>query len=188
MPDLQVVYDPSIQVGAIVDLDTNMGWGPICPGPEGGSLLQSFIDGMPFDITILSSEQARDIFMSVFQDQAAESIAAEGTAPAANVDAGPDTGAIDAAQATAEAVANAGAPPEPGPHDTDMEAAQGTPDTVSDDPTIGAPAPITDTSAATADASTQSATLCLVCNPNGTGSTNPSCLVCGGKGIIPPVA
>jgi hypothetical protein len=182
--DLQVVYDPSLQVGGIVDLDTNMGWGPICPGPEGGALLQSFIDGMPFDITMLTSEQARDIFMSVFREQAAESLAAQGQDTPPNMDTAPDTGPDEHALAAAEAVASAGAPPAPAPADTDMAANESTPGEVTPDPTATGSPSDTPPDGSPAPPVTTTTTNCLVCNAEGTGSTNPSCLVCGGSGKI----
>ena len=184
MSDLQVVYDPSIQVAGIVDLDTNMGWGPICPGPQGGELLQSFIDGMPCDITMLTSEQARDVFMSVFREQAAESLAAQGQDSQPHVDTEPDTGTNDSALATAEAVASAGSPPEPAPHDADMETNQGETDQVTTDPTPPATPPVTPTGGATVPKVVSTTSNCLVCNSDGNGSNNPSCLVCGGSGKI----
>lgn len=184
MSDLQVVYDPSTQVGAIVDLDTNQGWGPICPGPEGGELLQSFIDGMPFDITILTSQQATDIFMSVFREQAAASIAAQGQDTTENVDAGANPPTDEQALATAEAVATGDPAPEPAPHDADVAA------NTSQEAAVAAVDPTQSTEPDTQAVGqivpevTTTTTNCLVCNSDGTGSKDPACPVCKGTGQV----
>lgn len=184
MADLQVVYDPTIEVAAIVDLDRNMSWGPMCPGPQGGSLLQAFIDGMPFDITILSSEQARDIFLQVFQEDAAKSAAAATSGDSSPVEPAGTVTSSDTALATADAVANAGAPPAPAPADADMAADQSQTATVSDPPTQAATESATLPVGETVPEGGTTTTNCLVCNPQGTGSNNPACVVCGGTGQV----
>lgn len=184
MSDLQVIYDPSLEIGAIVDLDTNLGFGPICPGPEGGNLLQAFVDGMPFDVGILSSEQAREIFLSVFRDDAAASLAAKANADNTSlVNVGNDD-ATETALATADAMASNGAPPPVAPSDTDMATHESETHSLTDtatgqgDTTNGTPpAPV----ATPTDDGTSN---CMVCNPNGTGSNNAGCVVCGGSGKV----
>lgn len=185
MSDLQVIYDPSLEIGAIIDLDTNMGWGPMCPGPRGGELLQAFVDGMPFDLAVLQPEQARDIFLSVFRDDAAAAIQdAPATAEPAVV-ADNDPVATAAAQGSAEPVEEAGAVPVAQPADTDMAADTGQADAVTTNPTNTASegAVIPPTPAGGSDSAPTAN--CLVCNANGQGSTNPGCVVCGGTGLVP---
>lgn len=185
MADLQVIYDPNLEIGAIIDLDTNLGWGPMCPGPTGGELLQAFVDGMPFDLAILTPEQARDIFLSVFRNDATAAIEAKTTGDSPPMVESGDTTAVDTALATAEAVASAGAPPDPQPADTDMAADTSQTDTVTVDPTV-APSNLPDAAATVAPSNADTVQAnCLICNPQGTGSNNPACPVCGGTGHVP---
>lgn len=184
MADLQVIFDPSLELAAIVDLDTNLGFGPICPGPNGGSLLQAFIDGMPFDVGILTPEQAREIFLSVFRDDVAASVTASAGTDSPPVESAGSAKSVDEARATAEAVAAGGEPPAPAPHDADMETNTG--ETVAVDIVAGPPASTNhDITAGLADTTPADTTSnCMLCNPNGTGSTNPGCIVCGGSGKV----
>lgn len=184
MSDLTVIFDKDLEIGAIVDLDTNQGWGPICVGPQGGELLAAFVAGMPFDMTMLTPEQAKSIFMSVFQDQAAASAQAAGQTPTGPVESAGDPTANEQAQATAEAVAAAGEPPAPAPADTDMAADQSETDQVTPDPTI-VQSSQPDVAENVAPPSAPTATTnCLVCNADGTGSNNPQCPVCNGTGKV----
>lgn len=185
MSDLQVIYDPALQIGAIVDLDTNLGFGPICPGPDGGNLLQAFVDGMPFDVGILTAEQARDIFLSVFREDAQKSIEAQGQTDTGTV-VTPDGATANAeALAAREAMETAGAPPEPAPADADMEADQSQTDQVNTGPTVPGIASDTSQVGSPVPVVTPSMTNCLVCNASGAGSSNPACVVCGGTGKVP---
>lgn len=184
MSDLQVVYDPTLEMGAIIDLDTNMGWGPVCPGPRGGELLQAFVDGMPFDLSILEPEQARDIFLSVFRQDAAESIEAPAAPAGSAVEPNNDPVATAAALGTAGPVEATGTVPVAQPADTDMAADTSQTDQVTmPDPT---PPPSTEggSTAPSPTATTPAQANCLVCNANGQGSTNPGCVVCGGTGKV----
>lgn len=184
MSDLQVVYDPTLELGAIVDLDTNMGWGPMCPGPRGAELLQAFVDGMPFDVTILSPEQARDIFMSVFRQDAAESITAP-AAPAGNpVEPDNDPVATAAASGTPGPVEAASSAPAAQSADTDMAADAGTAGAVTVDPTPEVQLSASVTPGIESQPASTPTANCLVCNANGQGSTNPACVVCGGTGKV----
>lgn len=184
MSDLQVIYDPSLEIGAIIDLDTNMGWGPMCPGPRGGELLQAFVDGMPFDLSILQPEQARDIFLSVFRDDAAAAIQTP-AAPAGNaVEPTSDPVATAAAQGAAVPVEDAGTVPPEQSADADMAADTSQTDQVTTDPTM--PGIVADTPKVERTPSSTGTTMtnCLVCNATGTGSINPACPVCGGTGKV----
>lgn len=188
MSDLQVIYDPTLEIGAIIDLDTNMGWGPMCPGPKGGELLQAFVDGMPFDLSILQPEQARDIFLSVFRQDAADSITAA-SAPAGNaVEPTSDPVATAAASGAAAPVEETSSVPAAQPADTDMAADTSQTDQVTTDPIM--PGIVADTPKVERTPSSTGTTMtnCLVCNATGTGSTNPACPVCGGTGKVPTAA
>lgn len=184
MTDLQVVYDPTLELGAIVDLDTNMGWGPMCPGPRGAELLQAFVDGMPFDVTILSPEQARDIFLSVFRQDAAESIQAPAAPAGGSVEPDNDPVATAAASGTPGPMEATGSAPAPQPADTDLAADTSQTDTVTADPTQVVPTIPAAISTEAPNGVTSTQANCLVCNANGQGSTNPACPVCGGTGKV----
>lgn len=184
MPDLQVLYDPNLQVAAIVDLDTNMGWGPMCPGPQGAELLQSFIDGMPFDITILTQEQARDIFLSVFREQATEAITSPGATVDSSLESPVDPVATDSALATATAVASAGAPPPEQSSDTDMAADTGEAAAVTTDPTVARTINVGQPNTGQASDADAVGPNCALCNFSGTGSNNPQCPACHGTGHL----
>lgn len=184
MSDLQVIYDPSLEIGAIIDLDTNMGWGPMCPGPRGGELLQAFVDGMPFDLAILQPEQARDIFMSVFRQDAADSIQTPAAPAGSAVEPPADPVATAAASGAAQPVEEVSSTPPEQSADTDMAADASQTDTVTSPDPI--PPASTDTSPVDAGSTVTPPTQanCLVCNANGQGSTNPACVVCGGTGKV----
>ena len=184
MSDLTVIHDPNLEIAAIVDMDTNQGWGPICVGPQSAELLQAFVDGMPFDITMLTPEQATNIFVAAFHDTVAESVqdapapvgsAVEQTSdPVADAAASGNTGPVDTTSA-ANPVA---------PSDADMEANTGQTNQVTPDPTAGTAQVTEQPNAGVTAASDSAAANCLVCNANGQGSTNPSCVVCGGTGKV----
>lgn len=184
MADLTVIYDPTLEIGAIIDLDTNMGWGPMCPGPQGGNLLQAFVDGMPFDLTILSPEQARDIFMSVFRDDAAAAI--QDAPPAGDSPVVPDNDpvATAAASGAAEPVAETGPVVPVAPNDADMEADTSQTGAVTEPANPSGVQLNTPDMAANAAPVSAGTANCLLCNANGQGSTNPGCLVCHGTGKV----
>lgn len=184
MSDLQVIYDPSLEIGAIIDLDTNMGWGPICPGPRGGELLQAYVDGMPFDLAILTEEQARDIFLSVFRDDAAAAITDATPAADNPVVADNDPVAAAAASGSAEPVEDAGTVPVAQSADADMAADTSQTDTVTTDPTQPVTPTVGQTASPNPTVTTPAEGNCLLCNANGQGSTNPGCLVCHGTGKV----
>lgn len=184
MSDLQVIYDPSLEIGAIIDLDTNMGWGPMCPGPRGGELLQAFVDGMPFDLAVLQPEQARDIFMSVFRQDAADSIQAPAAPAGSAVEPDNDPVATAAASGAAIPVEEVSSTPPEQPADTDMAADASEADTVTSDPTTPDIGTVTPPPVAASTPGVAAQANCLVCNANGQGSTNPACVVCGGTGKV----
>jgi hypothetical protein len=184
MPDLNVVYDDKLQIGAIVDLDTNMGWGPICPGPDGGNLLQAFIDGMPFDLTILSSEQARDIFLSVFREDAERSIASQTANDPDTLVAPHDPVATASAFGDSTIVEEASSAPPPAPADSDAGATGSEMTAAQTDPTVTVPYSQPIVADPVVPVSAPTVSNCLLCNSDGTGSKNPGCVMCGGTGKV----
>lgn len=184
MSDLQVIYDPTLEIAAIVDLDTNMGWGPMCPGPKAADLLQAYVDGMPFDLAILTPEQARDIFLSVFREQAAGDIAAAAAPAGSAVEPSSDPVADAAASGAAGPVEETGSVPPEQPADADMAADTGETDQVTVPDPIPPASTGTPTTGVGSTTTPQQQVNCLVCNADGQGSTNPACVVCGGTGKV----
>lgn len=166
MAELQVVFDPQVEMAAIINVDDRIGWGPTMVGPSARELLQAFIDGLPFDISDVSSYQARTFFESWFQRL--EGIAETDTTdnPTGTVGDVPSTGMDADALATAEAVAAGDGPPAAAPFDTDPGATESATDYVS--PAVAAYPP-NDNDAQVIDC------------PNCAGVANPSCPLCHGS-------
>jgi len=106
-------------------------------GPDAGEILQSWLNAMPFDPTMLSEGAAVSVFRD-WLDQMAKG--APQTAPTADV--GPlepvdRPGVDDELLAQAEAAASGGEPPGPQPADADMEADASPPPTVVQCPLCG---------------------------------------------------
>ena len=162
MAELQVIYDPNLELAAIVNVDERMGWGPAMIGPQAGNILQAFIDTCPFDVSEMDAYTAARTFAS-FLDNAG--LAAPDTTPTpetGTVDTSADTG-VDTANALAEAEAtNAGDVPAEQPADTD------TPQDTSTAPTV---------------------INCPNCNGSGSiqfgdGEAPQTCGMCGGRGKV----
>ena len=183
MTDLVAIYDPDLDLGAIVDMDTLQGFGPCYKGPMAKDLLQGFIDAMPFDLGVLSSEQVKDIFWGFHDNVMAQSQPENGTTDTGAVVADGEPTGSDIRTAETEAAANAGAPPTPQPADTDPGAAQDT-----------SGAEVTPQAAETVPASIPGGEIgqvpatqvinCGLCNADGNGSTDPGCIACGGTGKL----
>lgn len=62
MTDLVVIYDPDLELGAIINADERVSWGPAMIGPEAPVILQSFIDNTPFDVSTLDTFTAAAAF------------------------------------------------------------------------------------------------------------------------------
>lgn len=129
MANLVVVYDADKEMAAIVDTDERRSWGPAMVGPDAGDMLQTWIERMPFDVTILDERVAAQLFTEWLADMVK---GATETPPTA--DPGPleplGSGSLDEAPRAEHEAAEAGdGPPEPQPADTDPEANEGTPDT-----------------------------------------------------------
>lgn len=183
MADLQVVYDADIECGTIVDLDTNRPFGPIMVGPAAKDTLQAFIDGMPFDITILDSEQCAQVFEGWFQNILAPVLAETATDTQNPLEQSGSPSADGIALAEREAAASAGEPPALQSADTDQQSNPDTSSTTVVDPPT--PALVQPPSG---DVPTQTQTgeviNCGLCNPQGQGSTDPACIACGGSGKL----
>ena len=183
MADLQAIYDPDLEVGTIIDLDTNRPFGPIMVGPAAKDTLQAFLDGMPFDISILDSEQAAQVFEGWFQNILGP-VLAEGTSDSPNtvVPVG-DPSADEQALAQRESAVSGREPPAPQAADTDQQANTDTASApVMPDP--GKAATDGSTTETPVTPTVSDAINCGLCNPQGAGSTDPACIACGGSGKL----
>jgi hypothetical protein len=130
MADIEVIFDPAKEYAAIVSIDHRAGWGPAMVGPNAGVILQTWVDSMPFDVSLLDSDSASVVFtdwLDSFFRSAPEAAVSPSDSPVEPMDGspvgetppdrtGPDNGA--------------GEPPEPAPADADMEADASPPPTV----------------------------------------------------------
>lgn len=183
--DLEVIFDADKEVAAIVRMDTRQGWGPSMVGEQAKIILEAFVEGMPFDITLFSSQAASNAFDSWFQQVYGKAVEAASE---------PDTGAVDqsagggVAQKTTAGVehgAPSDEPPAPGPADADMEANASQTDTVTGIGPSDPPAPLADVPTEESLAPEAQLDNCMLCNANGMGSNDPNCPVCGGSGKVP---
>lgn len=130
MADLEVIHDPAKEMAAIVNVDTQMGWGPAMIGPDAGLVLQAFIDAMPIDISTLTEYSATQAFKS-FLGRALDVDAAMGaTPPAGALEPLDDSDVAAAALAESEAREAGREPPAPAPADTDPPAPEAAPSQV----------------------------------------------------------
>ena len=130
MANLEVIYDPAKELAAIINTDDRQGWGPAMIGPQAGMILQTFLDTVPFDLSIMSSYDATQAFSDFLRTAglAADETAATPVTPSESpTDPGVDTTAATAAEH--EARDNTTVPPEQ-PHDTDTPVVPDTTDTV----------------------------------------------------------
>lgn len=65
--DLIVIYDPELQMAALVNTAERIGWGPAMVGPQAGAILNAFVDTTPFDLTLLAGYEAKKAFDSFLQ-------------------------------------------------------------------------------------------------------------------------
>lgn len=162
MAELAVIYDPALEVAAIINLDEQRAFGPAMVGPEAGEVLQAFIDATPFDLSELGTIEACLAFGSFLDRMVNPAEVAPDQADNGQVVTSPsaDVGGGDAL-AQAEAAGASDVPPPP-PADTDE---------VSDTPTKTVTAP------------------CFNCDGSGMvefgdGSPAQRCGMCGGTGKI----
>lgn len=182
---LEVLFDPAKNLATLIDMDAGQGFGPAVPGPEAGSMLESWLEVIPFDLDGSTSEQVRDFFHSSINRTTPAPGAAESPPAAPAAPAGGEASAV-APQAVTEAHAPSDGAPPPQPADTDPTATAGL--TPADTPAAAAaadqapppPAPTTETRA------------CPNCNgagsisyadENGQTVTN-QCGMCAGSGKV----
>lgn len=183
MADLVVIYDPTFEVASIVDLDKLIGWGPMLKGTDAQEILEGFIAAAPFDVSILTSEQAKEVFWSM-----PDAIKGATAPEAGAIDPGPvgdDSQPTGSELGAAEAEAtNAGTVPAVQPADTDAESTA--PDTAGAEVTTDAPpiVPVVEVPSVGATDTVGQPMNCGLCNSDGAGSTDPMCIACGGSGKL----
>lgn len=132
MSDPIVVYDPVKELAALVDPNTRTAFGPAHIGPDAEAVLDGFLLSIPYDVTTVDSDTLR----SWFERYTGGTFPAPATPPAEDTQVAAEqdgnSGVDGAALAEREAAATSGDPPPPQPADTDMEADEGTADTVTE--------------------------------------------------------
>lgn len=186
MTDYIVLYDPVKEIGAIVNVDNRIGFGPAMIGPDAERALTEFMESFEYDPAEVESAVLRDWFEQWAGEHFLPSEGAPGAplSPAgSSVESVGDNGV---ALAEATAAASAGEPPAPQPADTDPEAGESEAGPVMDPiPTTGPT--VTDTGG---DQTTYVGT-CFACNGEGTITIDPAvgpvlCSACRGSGHLPP--
>jgi hypothetical protein len=130
MAHIEVIYDPQKELAAIVDLDTQEAYGPAMIGPDAGSVLEMWLETLPFDITLLDHHAAVTAFRGSVLRAYGEAAPEAATSPTRPVEPGDGQPVDGEALAEFEAAQAGAGPPEPQPADTDVAADQGTPPTV----------------------------------------------------------
>ena len=181
--DPVVIYDPTLELAAIVNLDDLTAWGPVYKGPDAQDILQGFIDAAPFDVTILDTDTAKALFWSLGQAGTGEASPESGQAQAGTVDDAAGGLAANEGLATAEAHA-AGTVPDIQPHDADAQ--QGAPDTASVE--VGQSSDVTQVThyeqPVPEPVKVSEPINCGLCNADGNQTPDPTCIACGGSGKL----
>lgn len=175
--DLQVIYDETLEIAAIIDLESRQAWGPAAIGQGAGQLLEAYVQSLPFDPSILTPDQAVEGFTDWFQRVGEYADASTSTVSPSPVDSGTGTSVDTGALAVAEAGSAAGSPPPPAPADTDSTATADTSAAqVTTAPAVTPPAAVAPaTLPATAGTQYIACPSCSV-----TGTVDPACPICHG--------
>jgi hypothetical protein len=187
MADFVVIYDPTLELGSIVDLDTLTSWGPVYKGPDAQEILQGFLDAAPFDVSILTTEQAVKLFWSL--GQTIDTPATAETGADSNGTVADATGGLGTDAAAAEAEAHAATTiPDVQPADTDTVQAAADQETV---PVGDPPSPATatvDRPTGQEPGATSKWVYCQLCNADEANNPDPGCVACkGAGGFVVPV-
>lgn len=122
MTDLIIIYDPEREIAALVNPETQQGWGPAMIGPGADQALQAFIEAAPFDLTLLDSSTATEAFAGFLEGVRAGLAPEAGEAPASPVEPSDGAGMAEG-QPPVYGSEDAGEPAaEPGAADPDPEA------------------------------------------------------------------
>lgn len=130
MAELMVIYDPELNVAAIVNIDEQCGWGPAMPGNNCQAILEQFVHGTPFDVSVLEPEDATRLFLSFLAATGAIDDGTPGTTEPLAQAPTPAIPDADAAALAEREAHNATDVPQAQPADTDMEAHPSAPDQV----------------------------------------------------------
>lgn len=124
MSNLIVIYDQEREIAAMVDAETQEGWGPAMIGPDAYDALQAFLTALPFDPRLLSSQDAVLAFQGFVEGAAGGRSEAPPAPPEGEVEQlGGDQ--LDAGERLADAEAAAATDvPAPQPVDVDQDATE----------------------------------------------------------------
>lgn len=188
MADYVVIYDPQLQLSALVDMEALRGVGPVSPGPDAKAQLEAFVASMP-DAVLgnLTSYNLVDAYKEYWQRHFGNA-AAQAAPVADTVESSGGAGSDATASATMEAIATAASPPPVQPFDTDMDADAG----AATDVTTPAPAAAVPP-AVVAGTAAPYVGPCFACGGSGTipgaeGEVPQICTACHGTGKLPPPA
>lgn len=184
MAELVVIYDPALELAAIINTDERVSWGPAMIGPEAPVILQSFIDTTPFDVSMLDTYTAAQMFAD-FLDKLVEARAAPpADPPASSVVSGGHMELDSFGVPTTAHGAPTDQPPAPQPLDTDpgVEANE----SPASAPIVHAGLP---TGAGSPPVPQTVLQQCAVCEGTGTvqmgeGEPAAQCGLCGGSGQV----
>ena len=124
MSDLQVIYDAQREIAAIVDLDTQLAWGPSMIGPDAAEDLEAWLQTLPYDVDGVTSETGRAWFVQFLSQVMRAEEARTDEPDSSEVVSGPGDTVAAESLALQEARQQAGEPPDPAPYDTDTTATE----------------------------------------------------------------
>lgn len=122
MANLEVIYDPAKEIGAVVNLDNGTPLGPVMIGPAAGDILQAWLDATPFDVAGLDAFTAQSAFLSFLERNAPPDEVASDASDNGQVVAQPGVTADDAVALADREAVHASDVPDAQPADTDSEA------------------------------------------------------------------
>lgn len=184
MAELVVIYDPALELAAIINTDERVSWGPAMIGPEAPVILQSFIDTTPFDVSELDTYTAARAFADFLDKLVAARTPAPPDPPAGQVEPSGDPGvAVPDPPGTAQG-APTDQPPAVQPADTDPGVEANPSPASAPIVHVGLP-----TGAGSPPAPQTVLQQCAVCEGTGTvqmgeGEPAAQCGLCGGSGQV----
>lgn len=188
MADLVAIFDPELELGAIIDTDNMRAIGPVGGGPNARAELTQFIERMPEAVFTLSPAKLVEAWMQFWTDNFRALYAEENDGASPPV-VEPLTNNDDAARlAEHEARAAGDSPPPPAPADADMEI-----DTSAADSVDGGGAETKAVPPPPAEDVAPYEGPCFACDgtgtvPGGTGGDAVQCNLCKGTGRITAVS
>lgn len=119
--DLAVIYDPNVEMAALVDTDAMRALGPIGIGPDAQTELQAFVTAMPEAVMESTSYDLCRVWAQFWQSNFASAHATTGESDTGTVDTPSGSHSDDETVVTAATGGHTDEPPEAQPADTDVE-------------------------------------------------------------------